>query len=154
MLHDRYHASRRNPWNEVECGDHYARSMASHGVYLAACGFRYHGPRGQIGFAPRLTPEKFKCAFTSAEGWGIFSQKRSGRRSQCEVLLRWGRLKLNSISLTLPEKAVAESVRVKLNGRELRTRLSQNGDEVVIALNATIRLAAKDRIEIAVQERA
>ncbi|NLH15786.1 MAG: hypothetical protein GX455_04340, partial [Phycisphaerae bacterium] len=24
MLHDRYHASRRNPFNEVECGDHYA----------------------------------------------------------------------------------------------------------------------------------
>ena len=51
-VHDRYHPSRRNPWNEVECGDHYARSMASYGVFLAACGFEYHGPKGHLGLRP------------------------------------------------------------------------------------------------------
>ncbi len=60
-IHDRYHASRRNPWNEVECGDHYARSMASYGVFLAACGFEYHGPKGHLGFAPRLAPDDFRA---------------------------------------------------------------------------------------------
>ena len=58
-LHDRYHASRRNPWNEVECGDHYARSMASYGVYLAACGFEYHGPQR----THRLRAENFAGEF-------------------------------------------------------------------------------------------
>ena len=77
-IHDRYHASRRNPWNEVECGDHYARAMASYGVFLAACGYEYHGPKGHLAFAPRLTPEDFRAAFTTAEGWGTFSQKRDG----------------------------------------------------------------------------
>ena len=74
-VHDRYHPARRNPWNEVECGDHYARSMASYGVYLAACGYEHHGPKGYLAFAPRLTPENFRAAFTAAEGWGTFSQK-------------------------------------------------------------------------------
>ena len=74
-VHDRYQPSRRNPWNEIECGDHYARSMASYGVFLAACGYEYHGPKRHSAFAPRLSPENFRAAFTTAEGWGAFSQK-------------------------------------------------------------------------------
>ena len=61
--------------------------MASYGVFLAACGFEYHGPKGHLGFAPRLGPDDFRAAFTSAEGWGTIAQKRengrSGRRSRC-----------------------------------------------------------------------
>ena len=45
-IHDRYHASRRNPYNEVECSDHYARAMASYGTFITACGFESHGPTG------------------------------------------------------------------------------------------------------------
>ncbi len=102
-IHDRYSASRRNPWNEIECGDHYSRSMASYGVFIAACGFEYHGPAGYLAFAPRLTPENFKAAFTSAEGWGSFAQQsnRSGFKSQ--ITMKWGKLRLRSLAVSVVE---------------------------------------------------
>jgi hypothetical protein len=118
-LHDRYQAARRNPWNEVECGDHYARSMASYGVFIAACGFEYHGPKGHIGFAPRLTPEDFRAPFTSAEGWGTFEQKSDEHGVDAAVGLKYGSLRVRSIALTLPEKLTAASVRVRVHDKTL-----------------------------------
>ena len=39
----RYDGERRNPWNEPECGHHYARAMSAWSAVLALSGFRYHG---------------------------------------------------------------------------------------------------------------
>ncbi|MDG3005524.1 GH116 family glycosyl-hydrolase [Paludisphaera mucosa] len=100
-LHDRYDASRRNPWNEVECGDHYARSMASHGVFLATCGFEYHGPKGRIAFKPAIGADDFRAPFTAAEGWGTFSQRRDHDALSATLDVRWGRLALRSLDLNL-----------------------------------------------------
>ncbi len=97
-IHDRYHPSRRNPWNEVECGDHYARSMASYGVFLAACGFEYHGPKAHLGFAPRLQPENFRAPFTAAEGWGTLEQKREGQVQTQRIELKHGTLRLRTLA--------------------------------------------------------
>lgn len=121
-VHDRYHASRRNPWNEVECGDHYARSMASYGVYLAACGFRYSGPDGVIGFHPKIKPEDFKAAFTSAEGWGSFEQKKTGKGWEARLNVVHGRLTLNEFHLPWIQPDV-----VVRNGNELVPSLVADG---------------------------
>lgn len=99
-IHDRYHPRKRNPYNEIECSDHYARAMASYGSFVSLCGFEYHGPKGHLGFAPRLRPEDFRAAFTAAEGWGTFAQRRTGPRLTAEVRLRYGRLRLNTLALT------------------------------------------------------
>jgi hypothetical protein len=152
MVHDRYHPARRNPWNEIECGDHYARSMASYGVYLAACGFGIHGPRARISFAPRLTPENFKCAFTGPEGWGSFSQKDEGNSRKVELNLRYGHLRLNSLALALAQNVVARNVRVNLNGRKVVVREAQNGTELVITFAATAALAAGDQLNVNIRQ--
>ena len=80
-IHDRYDGVKRNPWNEIECGDHYARAMAAWGCLLGVSGYVYDGPAGTIGFAPRMTPDDFKCFFTAAEGWGSLVQRREARQA-------------------------------------------------------------------------
>jgi non-lysosomal glucosylceramidase len=149
MLHDRYHAARRNPWNEIECGDHYARSMASHGVYLAACGFEYDGPIGRLGFAPRLTPENFKCAFTTAEGWGSFTQKVEGGSAKCEVKLCWGKLTLRSLRSAMPKAVKPNEAKVRLRRKTVRAKLTTDGRRVQLEFSEPVELRAGQILEVA-----
>lgn len=113
-VHDRYDAKKRNPWNEVECGDHYARAMASWGCLLGLSGFEYDGPAGRIGLAPRITPADFRCAFTGAEGWGTLEQRRTADSQTDAVTVRWGRLRLSAIDVTLPPALAGADLRVRL----------------------------------------
>ena len=149
-IHDRYHAIRRNPWNEVECGDHYARSMASYGVFLAACGFEYHGPKGHIGFAPRLTPENFKAPFTSAEGWGSYEQKAEGTRLKAEVRIKYGKLKVKSVALALINGVKPESVKILINGKAVPGRISVNEGRAVVTLDSEIVVNKGEKLELLV----
>ena len=131
MLHDRYHASKRNPWNEIECGDHYARSMASYGIYLAACGFDYHGPKGRIGFAPRVSPEKFQAAFTAAEGWGTYSQQRTGEVQKSSLTLKWGALRLREITLELAVGRAPKACKVIYRSRPVANKSDEEREAMI-----------------------
>jgi hypothetical protein len=141
-VHDRYHASKRNPWNEVECGDHYARSMASHGVYLAACGYDYDGPAAHLGFAPKLTPEDFRCAFTAAEGWGTFSQRHDSGGLSARVQLRHGRLRLATFSLALPANSSATRVTATLGATPVPATVNITEGRALITLTTPQVLSA------------
>jgi uncharacterized protein (DUF608 family) len=146
-VHDRYHPARRNPWNEVECGDHYARSMASYGVYLAACGFDYDGPKAHLGFAPRLTPENFRCAFTSAEGWGSYAQKVEDGSRMAEIAVRWGRLKLRTFTWA---GGPGSRVQVSRGAQTLPATLTRAEGRVVVSLQSAVDLAAGETLKIVV----
>jgi hypothetical protein len=71
-LRARHDGIRRNPWNEVECGHHYARAMASYGLWVAFSGYRYDVPDGWISFDPQGDTVDFSCFFSTGTGWGIY----------------------------------------------------------------------------------
>ncbi len=146
-VHDRYHAARRNPWNEVECGDHYARSMASYGVFLAACGFEYHGPKGRLGFAPRLSPDRFKAAFTTAEGWGTFTQQRSATGLTAGVSVKHGRLRLETLVLAASRQPVR--VRTVVAGKPVAATHTYANGRLTVTLAADVMLETGQTMEVA-----
>jgi uncharacterized protein (DUF608 family) len=135
MIHDRYGPAKRNPYNEIECSDHYARAMSSYGVFLALCGYEYHGPKGHLGFAPRVHPEDFRAAFTTAEGWGTFTQKREAQGMQCGIALLWGKLKLNTIALEAP-LTLGGPVTITLDDVAVPAKATREGGRLLISLEA------------------
>ena len=76
----RHDGVRRSPWNEVECGHHYARSMSSWAVLLALSGARCDVARGELSFEPVLEASTEEGVFTSfwscGRGWGTYTQRR------------------------------------------------------------------------------
>jgi hypothetical protein len=149
-IHDRYHAARRNPWNEIECSDHYARAMASHGAFLAICGFEHDGPRGRLGFAPRLTPEQFRAAFTAADAWGRFEQERGADRLEARVAVAYGRLRLATLALELADGHVARSAVARVNGVAVECRFAGNGRRAEVELLPAVVLGPSDRLAVTV----
>jgi hypothetical protein len=124
-IHDRYHAYKRNPFNEIECSDHYARAMASYGTFISACGFTYNGPRGHIGFAPRMGQGSFRAPFTAAEGWGSYRQERKEGTQVHRIELKHGWLSLKSVALAAPEKGKPGTAIVTLNGKPVKSSHEQ-----------------------------
>ncbi|HON91745.1 MAG TPA: GH116 family glycosyl hydrolase [Sedimentisphaerales bacterium] len=151
-VEDRYHPAKHNPYNEVECGDHYARAMASWGVYTALAGFEYHGPKGHIGFAPRITPENYRAAFTAAEGWGSFSQTRKDTTQQETIELRWGRLALKTLAFAIPQTWKAARVEIQINDKTLSDKTLVSDGRVTIELDKRMTLAQGDRMTVRIHQ--
>lgn len=133
VIQDRYHASKRNPFNEIECSDHYARAMASYGTFISACGFEYHGPKGYIRFAPKWNKVDFKAPFTSAAGWGTYSQKKTGQKQVHRLELKYGELKLEKITLEKVDEAAVKSLSAMIGSQHIPVTFKQEGSTIFIA---------------------
>ncbi len=72
----RHDGVRRNPWNEVECGNHYARSMSSWALLLALSGAQVDPADGNMSFPPGWTltdeDQPFKSLWSNGRAWGIY----------------------------------------------------------------------------------
>jgi non-lysosomal glucosylceramidase len=150
-IDDRYDGAAHNPWNEIECGDHYARAMASYGAYQALCGFTYDGPAGVIGIAPRLNPDNFAAFFAGAEGWGLAIQSREEHRQANHFEVRHGRLRVSAITTQVPTGIRVSSAAIGLNGNAKVVKPEQVGTSVTARLEEAIALREGMRVSAVFQ---
>jgi len=136
----------RNPWNEIECGGHYARAMSSWSLLLALSGFHYDGPRSALRFVPRIAPDRFRGPFTGPEGWGSLSQTRQGQTQRNELSLKEGRFPVSEITLGTP--VAPKSVRVEHEGRLIEAAFRAVADGVVISFKPALMVEARQRLSI------
>jgi len=92
----------RNPWNEIECGGHYARAMSSWGMLIALSGFLYDGPNRELTFMPRVTPDRFRCFFTGTNAWGSIAQERANGSQTNTIQVVEGALSLGVFTVEPP----------------------------------------------------
>jgi hypothetical protein len=143
-VRDRYDGFRRNPWNEVECGHHYARAMSSWGVLLALSGFSYSGPEMTMGFDPKMNAEDFRTVWTAGSGWGVFAQKSEASGPSALALEAWkGTVVLKGFTFVLPPSLAGKKVRsveATVGGAAVKPSFRQTGDSARLTWMKSIRV--------------
>jgi uncharacterized protein (DUF608 family) len=143
-IRGRYDGMRRNPWNEVECGSHYSRALASWSVLLALSGYRYSAVEQRVTFAPRFNAPQFRSFFVAGTGWGVFSQKLSKTSVAGRLEVNYGEVRarylnlaarFSSVRVTGPDGKTLDKAVVKSLGHMSEIDL---GEELVIPSGASL----------------
>jgi len=79
-LRGRYSGRVRNPWNEYECGNYYARAMSSYALLAAISGFRYSAVDRTLWFGPKIKARPFKTFFSCVSGFGTITLSEKSLR--------------------------------------------------------------------------
>ncbi len=92
-IRDRYDGERRSPFNEAECGHHYARAMASWAAVLALTGFQYEAGAGAM--AVNLVDGEPPTFWSTGDAWGTIALNQGA----VEFRVRQGQLHLASVAI-------------------------------------------------------
>jgi hypothetical protein len=137
----RYDGRKRSPFNEAECGHHYARAMASWAAIPALSGFHYSAVSRALQLAPRWKPEAFSSVWVVPSGWGVVEQSIASREQvvQWEVLA--GELPVRTMRHEVAQGAMVRAATVEHAGRASAAPFTQDGRGVEIRLADSLHLA-------------
>lgn len=137
-VRDKYDGRRRNPWNEMECGSNYARSMASYALLLVYSGFKVDMGLGYIGFNPI-------CAEDGEFFWSVDSGYGEIHMEAGQIVFRvaYGDIKLKYFGI--PQN---KAVKVYKNTEEIFFTLEKE----TIVLNEIIRLEKGESLTVVLRQ--
>ena len=146
-MRSRYDGEKRNPWDEPECGHHYARAMSSWSTILALSGFRYDGVAASVAVAPPLAHTEFKSFWSTGTGWGTYSLRRHGAGAVFILEVLAGTLACRSCEIA----ATGSAASVLSGNAVVESRVERRNGRLVATFAQTLRLAAKGQIRIEVR---
>lgn len=147
---ERYTGEHRNPWDEIECGHHYARPMSSYSLLLGLAGFRYSAPEQRIEFSPRLNERNFAVFFSAGTGWGRYRQRTAASKWIAEIGLEYGSLTLAAVRLGLKK---VRTVSAECGGRSVPATLKNTSEGVEIALPEAVKIVKDETLVLTLGRR-
>ncbi|MDZ7372724.1 MAG: non-lysosomal glucosylceramidase [candidate division KSB1 bacterium] len=93
----RYDGRRRNPFDEAECGHHYARAMASWAAVLAITGFHYSGVEKTLVFRAPESPVTW--FWSNGYAWGTVSLEPAASEVRVVLEVKHGSLSVATLVL-------------------------------------------------------
>jgi len=145
----RYDGQRRNPWNEAECGNHYARAMASWGAVLALSGFRSSAVKKEFGFAPKINEGDFQTFWSSGNAWGSFEQKVNDKTQQAELCVNQGEIEIKTLRLGWAlEGSVPKNTVAQCDAQQLSAEVTLSENELTLTFTQPITLEAGQTLNI------
>ncbi|GEM_PF-18219 len=151
----------RNPWNEIECGGHYARALANWSLLLALTGWDYDGVERVL----RLTPPpaeamdggKFRAFWSGPAAWGIMERESDGGAGgpvrQVTLRVVEGRFPAARIELGgIREAENVQAVTVTRSGKQGAVPYTElrNGDISALSFAPALTLSAGQALTLTV----
>ncbi|HEY5256732.1 MAG TPA: GH116 family glycosyl hydrolase, partial [Acidobacteriaceae bacterium] len=141
----RYDGEKRSPWDEAECGHHYARAMASWTSFVALSGFQFDATRAAVTAIPRTAHKTFNCFWSSATGWGTFAYRPiagSGTRFTIQVLA--GTLPCRSCEIS----GSGSSATVRANGNIVTHSIEKKNATTVFHFESPVQMTERHSLQI------
>jgi hypothetical protein len=144
----RHDGERRNPWNEPECGYHYARAMSAWALIIALSGFHYSGVDRRLTLTPRVRAENFRCFWSVPSGWGRFSQTMTPTSHAVEVEALEGSMAVARLAFAGNGKAARKKVSARLGQEALPATLREEGKLRVVAFEREVRIVPGQSLSV------
>ncbi len=138
----------RNPWNEVECGDHYARAMAGWNLIDALSGYLYDAGAATLTAAPRISPEFFRAFFIGNRGWGTYRQETACGAHTAGLRIAHGDVEITRLNLALPDGFAPGGVAVTLAGTALDANWELTDGQLAVSLANNTTIAAGQELVV------
>jgi uncharacterized protein (DUF608 family) len=142
----RYDGEKRNPWDEAECGHHYARAMSAWSTFHALSGFRYDGASASVAAIPPVAHAGFQCFWATGTGWGTFSLRRQASSTILTLKVLSGTLACRSCEIAAPGTTAS----VQCGASTIENQVERRGDRAVIKLSKTQSIGVNGGLQIEV----